>query len=231
MSEPEIRARRLLVIPESDELEPVLRHFERRGHASSALRRGRVSCFHFPSLQVVLALGGHGKAQLGIQTQYLIDRIDGLELVVCCGAAGGLRETSVVGDVVVGTETVEHDYTLRFVRAPAPRHSATPGLLEAIRNSVPASPGFRISFGPIASGDEDIVDPQRAREIYAATGALCVAWEGSGAARAAAFNSLGFVEIRCVTDSADGGAAQSFHDSCERVMQNGAAVVLSWLSL
>lgn len=229
MSGSEIRATRLLVIPESDELEPVLRHFERRGHASSALRLGHVSCFHFPSLQLVLALGGHGKAQLGIQTQYLIDRIEGLELVVCCGAAGGLCETIAVGDVVVGTVTVEHDYTLRFVSAPLPRHAATPELVEAIRNGV-ASQGFQVAFGPIASGDEDIVDPRRARELRAATGALCVAWEGSGAARAAAFNSLGFVELRCVTDSADGAAPQSFHDSCERVMRNGAEVVLSWLS-
>jgi adenosylhomocysteine nucleosidase len=229
MSGEKIRATRLMVIPEFDELEPVRGHFERRGHVSTAPRLGRVSCFHFPSLQLLLALGGHGKAQLGIQTQYLIDRIDGLELVVCCGAAGGLCETSVIGDVVVGTETVEHDYTLRFVRAPPPRHAATPELVEAIRRGV-AAQGLQVAFGPIASGDEDIVDPRRARELHAATGALCVAWEGSGAARAAAFNALGFVEIRCVTDSADGAAAQSFHDSCERVMRNGAEVVLSWLS-
>jgi len=32
---------------------------------------------------------------------------------------------------------------------------------------------------------------------------VCVAWEGSGAARAALFNGIGSVEIRAVTDAAD----------------------------
>lgn len=230
MSDRELGASRLLLIPQRDELKPVLRHFESRGYSSRSLQLGRVGCFHVPSLQLVVGVGGHGKSQFGIQTQYLVDRIVGLELVVCCGAAGGLCEESSVGAVVVGTETIEHDYTLRFVRAPLPRHPATPRLLEQIRNRVPASLGFQVQFGPIASGDEDIIDPRRARELRAATGALCVAWEGSGAARAAAFNALGFVEIRCITDGCDGTAAQSFHDNCERVMPNGAEVVLSWLS-
>ena len=71
------RAAGLVVLPQREELAPLLRHLDRRGHSSSALQLGHVSCFQVPSLQLVLAIGGHGKAQLGIQTQYLIDRMNG----------------------------------------------------------------------------------------------------------------------------------------------------------
>jgi len=46
----------------------------------------------------------------------------------------------------------------------------------------------------IASGDEDVVTSKRAQEIRDQTGAACVAWEGSGAARAALFNGIGSLE-------------------------------------
>jgi nucleoside phosphorylase len=78
--------------------------------------------------------------------------------------------------------------------------------------------------------DEDIVDGARAAEQAAATGALCVAWEGSGAARAAAFNGLDFLEIRCITDGADAGAALSFREHCRRVMPNVAELSAAWFA-
>jgi hypothetical protein len=37
---------------------------------------------------------------------------------------------------------------------------------------------FRVHFGAIASGDEDIIDADRRVEVLVATRALCVAWEG-----------------------------------------------------
>lgn len=225
-----VAASRLVVVPELDELEPVRRHLELRGHACGAMEVGHVPGFHVPTLDLVLALGGHGKAQLGVQTQYLIDRVAGLELVVCLGAAGSLSAAVKLGDVVVGSETIEHDYRLRFVSAPLPRHAGTAALAAAIHTSLGHGAAFHVAFGPIASGDEDIVDAARAGELRAATGALCVAWEGAGAARAAAFNGLSFIEIRCITDGADEGAAATFREHCARALPNGAEVLLGWLS-
>ena len=80
-------------------------------------------------------------------------------------------------------------------------------------------------FGAIASGDEDIIEPARARE---ATGALCVAWEGAGAARAASFSGLHFLEVRAITDSADAAAAIDFHANLERSMPNLGHLLLKW---
>jgi adenosylhomocysteine nucleosidase len=221
----------LVVTPQLEELEPLLGRWEALGHPSRPGAIGKLGCFEVPSLGIVAAAAGHGKAQLALQTQYLIDRLGPLEALLCIGAAGSLSEQLRLGDVVVGTSTVEHDYKLRFVAAPLPCHSSTASLLDAFRQlSEPEGVEFCVSFGAIASGDEDVVDADRAAELRLATGALCVAWEGSGAARVAAFNGLRFAELRCITDGADASAALSFHENCRRALPNAADLIVRWRS-
>ena len=163
-----------------------------------------------------------------MQTQYLIDHLPGLGVVVCAGAAGRLSDELALGDIVVGTSSVEHDYKLRFVSRPLPRHQAHEPTVGRFRAFTSELRGFSIHFGTIASGDEDIVDRERARQLGRETGAICVAWEGAGAARAAAFNELPFVEVRAITDGADDTAAADFHVNLERVMPNLALVLSRW---
>jgi nucleoside phosphorylase len=84
-------------------------------------------------------------------------------------------------------------------------------------------------FGVVASGDEDIVDAPRAAELREGTNALCVAWEGAGGARAAAFNDLCFAEIRGITDAADLEASKSFRANCSIAMPNVMEFVVAWV--
>jgi hypothetical protein len=60
------------------------------------------------------------------------------------------------------------------------------------------------------------------------TGAACVAWEGSGAARAALFNGIGSLEIRAVTDDADKEAPQGFDANLPIAMANLARLLGLW---
>jgi len=159
----------------------------------------------------------------------VIDRCPEAKTLLCVGAAGRLAEAARFGDLVVATATIEHDYRLRFVQRPLPRHSPDPGLLHELRAVADRHEfPWGIHFGPVASGDEDVVDPVRAEEIHLETEALCVAWEGSGGARAARFNGLRFVEIRCITDGADRDAAAHFRDTLLRVMPNLADLLARW---
>ncbi|MEY2930181.1 MAG: hypothetical protein RL033_930 [Pseudomonadota bacterium] len=221
----------LVVSPELEELEPVLSRWETLGHPSRPGAVGKMGCFEIPSLGLVAAVGGHGKVQLALQAQYLVDRLGQLDALICVGAAGDLSDQLRIGDIVVATTTVEHDYKLRFVPAEPPSHAGTASLVEAFRQIHELDAfEFGLSFGVIASGDEDIVDAVRASELRAATGALCVAWEGSGAARVAAFNGLRFLEVRCITDGADASAASSFHEHCRRALPNVADLLARWRS-
>jgi adenosylhomocysteine nucleosidase len=177
----------------------------------------------------VLAVAGHGKAQFALQTQYLLNQLDDKEGVICVGGAGGLDPRLGVGDIVVGTDTVEHDYRIRFVLALPPVYPADKALLAGLQ-SVPQSAQIEgaVWFDRIASGDEDIVERTRAKELREQTRAVCVAWEGSGASRAAAFNDIPFVEIRGITDAANDTAHGDYHQNLQIVMPRIAKLLAEW---
>lgn len=83
-----------------------------------------------------------------------------------------------------------------------------------------------ISIGrPIASGDEAIIDEKRARELHKVTGALAVAWEGAGGARAAAFSDVPYLEIRAISDGADDEARSVWCENLPSAMMNVATVL------
>ncbi|HZE93792.1 MAG TPA: hypothetical protein VEZ49_03720, partial [Gemmatimonadales bacterium] len=60
-------------------------------------------------------------------------------------------------DVVVGTETVEHDYHLLFATRPLPRFPGHGPSIDALRRLAHGISEFHIAFNVIASGDEDVV--------------------------------------------------------------------------
>jgi adenosylhomocysteine nucleosidase len=223
------RAETLVTVPQAVELEGITGAFTVAGHSGTRVKVGRQECQHFEQLGMLVAVCGHGKAQHAVQTQHLIDQRGTVRAVICAGAAGGLDPALKIGDVVVGVTTVEHDYTLRFIQRPLPCHRADVDLVRELMRAADRVAGeFAVRFGPIASGDEDVIDPARAGELHAATGALCVAWEGAGAARAACFSGVPFVEVRALTDAADATAATDFRANLDRSMPNLARLLLAW---
>jgi nucleoside phosphorylase len=124
---------------------------------------------------------------------------------------------------------VEHDYRQLFATRPLPRFPGHGPSIDALRRSAQGVGGFRVAFDVIASGDEDVVTSDRAQEIRDQTGAACVAWEGSGAARAALFNGIGSLEIRAVTDAANKEAPQHFETNLPIAMANLASLLRLWL--
>jgi adenosylhomocysteine nucleosidase len=185
----------------------------------------KIEAAYISDWRALVATGGHGKTQFAVQAQYLIDQFSSVELVICAGATGSLAPELSVGDVVVGTETVEHDYRQLFTTRPLPRFSGHGPSIDALRRSAQGVGGFRVAFDVIASGDEDVVTSERAQAIRERTGAACVAWEGSGAARAALFNGIGSLEIRAVTDAADKEAPQRFEVNLPIAMANLASLL------
>ena len=219
----------LVTVPQAKELEPLLGAIGSAGYQTKQVALGRLECHLFAELGLLFTVGGHGKTQLAVHTQHLIEQMPELRAVICAGAAGALDGQLTLGDVVVGTQTIEHDYKIRFVRRPLPRHETDAQLLREFRVAAD-QPGreYGVLFGAIASGDEDIIEPVRALELREATGALCVAWEGAGAARAASFSGLQFLEARAITDSADHAAATDFQANLERSMPNLGHLLLKW---
>ncbi len=190
---------------------------------------GRLPVVRLPELGITLARGGTGKAQFAAQMQHLLDAGGRWDLAVCAGAAGSLVDHVSVGDVVVATTTVEHDFNNRFSTRPLPRFDGAADAIESLRAAATKIDAFSVYFGPVASGDEDVVAAERRQALHHATGGLVVAWEGAGGARACKFSEAPFVEVRGVTDAADEGAAGDFEVHLEAAMKHVAMLFISWV--
>ncbi len=218
----------LIVMPLPEEMAPFMELCAAKSIRLEAATIGKLDVTHCPDLDLTVANGGLGKTQFAIQVQHLLDFSPDFDLVICAGAAGALDDPLTIGDVVIATETVEYDIYNGFATPLLPRYPSD----ESVRNSFREIPfgenAFRVHFGPIASGDEDIVGIERKKEIQRKTGGLAVAWEGAGGARACQFNRVPYLEIRGVTDDADGTALTDFKKNLPAAMRNVAAVILAW---
>lgn len=218
----------LCIAPLQEEFEFFMQSLQERGYTTEEVIIGRLVAQHVSTLQMIVSRGGHGKTQFGIQTQHLLDHLHDVDAVVCFGAAGALASTLRVGDVVVATETMEHDYTLRFVSRPLPRFAGDPVLLAGLRQLSLTSFPFEVQFGIVASGDEDIIEVERATAVQQTTEACAVAWEGAGGGRACRFSNVPFIEIRGVTDTANRDAPADFETNLHAAMQNVADLIVRW---
>jgi adenosylhomocysteine nucleosidase len=222
-----LEPRLLILCPLAREWSFLVKTFEASLHVER-VHDLKIEATYIPDWRALVAPGGHGKTQFAVQAQYLIGHFPAVELVICAGAAGSLAPELSVGDVVVGTETVEHDYRQLFATRPLPRFPGHEPSIDALRRLMQGIRGFRVAFEVIARGDEDVVSSERAQAIRDQTGAACVAWEGSGAARAALFNGIGSLEIRAVTDAADKEAPQRFDANLPVAMANLASLLGLW---
>jgi adenosylhomocysteine nucleosidase len=218
----------LVVLPIQQEIDAFRNACMAHGFHTDKAVVGRLLVVLVPDLGLTCAHGGLGKVQFAVQTQHVLDVCPDWDLVICAGAAGALVDDLAVGDVVVATETVEHDINNHFGPPRLPRFCGVPTVLERLKRVAGFPAAFHVHVGPIASGDEDVVDAERREVLHRRTGALAVAWEGAGGARACGFSEVPFIEIRGVTDRANGSAAADFRANLAPALGNVAAFIVSW---
>ncbi|MBX2993701.1 MAG: 5'-methylthioadenosine/S-adenosylhomocysteine nucleosidase [Bdellovibrionaceae bacterium] len=202
----------LVLSPLKSELKVILERIEQKNFTLQKL--GDV--YVCPEARLMLAASGHGKVQTALNTQKILLLHPQIKDAFLIGAAGALKAGVKPRDVVVATKSIEHDYRLLFISKPLPE------ILSPHDYAASLSPigDFGLHIGPIASGDEDIVNTERAAELQAKTQALAVAWEGAGFARACQNCQVAWTEIRAVTDEADHKAVDSFKANLEPAMNN-----------
>jgi adenosylhomocysteine nucleosidase len=218
----------LIVTPLQEEYDDLYNSLCALGLDAHTDKIGRLNVDHFPALNMTLARGGHGKTQFGIQTQHLLDHAQ-FDLVICAGAAGALAPEVKVGDLIVATRTIEHDYNLKFVKRPHPQFQGDAKSIEQIQRLNLSYADFKVHYGIMAGGDEDVIEVARGAELRELHDALAVAWEGVGGARAAAFSGIPYLEIRGATDTADHEAPVVFDVNLKIVMKNIALLLYRWL--
>ena len=219
----------LVVIPTKREFDLFLAGCKAHALQVENLTIGKLPVVKIPDLGITLSHGGLGKAQFAVQTQHLLDAYSGWSLVICLGTAGALIRGLSVGDIVVATETMEHDIYNKCGKPLLPKFSGAETILSELQSLTSEYNTFQVHFAPVASGDEDVMDSDRRKAIHKLTGAIAAAWEGAGGARACQFSNIPFVEIRGVTDFADNDAVSDFETNMESVMGNMVVLIISWL--
>ncbi|MBC6406284.1 MAG: 5'-methylthioadenosine/adenosylhomocysteine nucleosidase [Rhodospirillales bacterium] len=202
--------------------------------------------------EVVLVFSRWGKVAAAATATHLITEF-GVKRLLFSGAAGALAPDLKVGDIVVGTELLQHDIDARplfkefetpllgLSRFPADpdlrrllTRSAIDFVKEDLESSVPASVRARFGLeapsirqGVIVSGDRFIsshADSQSLRDRI--PDALCVEMEGAAVAQTCFEYGVDFAIMRVISDSADDTAHIDFVTFIDEVARNYAHGVM-----
>ena len=167
--------------------------------------------------------------------------------VISVGSAGSLQPGRSIGDVVISTEVLQHDFAAVTASgfflfgyggsAPSsgdPLLRTPPDIAEiaaAAARRVGSARGFKVSTGRIATGDWFVNDVSTRDAIAARTDADLVEMEGAAIAYVAHRFGLPWIVIRSISDSGDDSAAPSFDEHLARASANAAAIVRATLPL
>ena len=222
--------RKLGIIGAMDvEVETLLAEMEQ---VTSAKKAG--STFHegvLMGLPVVLVQCGVGKVNAAMCAQILCDCF-GVTHLVNTGIAGSLNAELDIGDLVVSTDAMYHDFDCThfgypYGRVPGMDVTAFPAdkLLSdlAFAAAEQGNPGHT-RRGRIASGDRFVAEKSVKEGIIAATGGLCTEMEGAAIAQTAYRNGVPFVILRAISDKAD-DSAQMDYPTFERLAAHRCAEV------
>ena len=169
---------------------------------------------------VILAQSGVGKVNAALNTQYVIDTFKP-DIIINTGVAGGIADGLDVGDVVIGTYLVQHDFdvtVLGYARGymctgvekdKPTKYYCDKNLIKIFQACLEQNMSAKkVHNGIIASGDKFISGKEIKKEINEYFGAIAVEMEGCAIAQVATRNKIPFIVTRAISDLADGKTAE-----------------------
>jgi adenosylhomocysteine nucleosidase len=178
---------------------------------------------------------GVGKVNAALAVQILIDRF-GADAIINVGCAGSLNDSLDIGDFVVSSEVVQHDYDAsaigyekgEILYTGKVSFSADETLITAALDAIAtAAPERRVVTGRVCTGDQFISSDEEKETIISEFGGDCAEMEGAAVGQTAFLNGVPFVIIRAMSDKASSDAGSSdFTLYQEQVTKEGAEVVV-----
>lgn len=187
--------------------------------------------------ELIVAVCGIGKVFAAMCAQTMIVKY-APGRIINTGVAGTLSPQIGIGDVVIASDVVEHDFdTTAFGDEPG----LIPGLgtvkmhcserlsMSELRNAaldVLGESGAKVFRGVIASGDQFIADAEKKRQIVERFGAVACEMEGGAVGQVCTANQVPFAVVRTISDSADGGAVEDYPAFAKKSAELSARIVL-----
>ena len=183
---------------------------------------------------IILTESGIGKTNAARTTQILIDYYKP-EAIFNIGVAGGIAKNLKVGDVIISTSLVQHDFDITAFNHPK-------GYIPNIGNNIPIDNNLlnttktildtnNISYkeGIIASGDIFCTKESMATKINTQFNALCVEMEGASIAQTAYLSKTPCLVIRSISDCPDNNNKVTYEEFLETSSNKVAQIMHSIL--
>ena len=189
------------------------------------------------SKEIFISKSGVGKVCAAINTQFIIDKFQP-DYIINTGVAGGIAPELEVGDIVIATSLVQHDFdatALGYVKGYActggdnqkPTWFYTDEKLinafETAINSVQTT--SKIYKGVIATGDMFIGTPEKKAELRELFNATAAEMESSAIAQTANVNDIPCLIIRAISDLADCTANKPFAEVEKQMAEVAASTI------
>lgn len=185
--------------------------------------------------EAVVVRSGIGKVNAAMCTQILVDHYH-VEAVINTGIAGSLKNEIEIGDVVLSTDTVQHDMDATGFGYPVgqipqmeefsfPADEALIKLAEKCCKEV--NPEIGVFTGRVVSGDQFVSDQVKKDWIAETFGGFCTEMEGAAIAQAAYLNKVPFLIIRAISDKADNSATMDYDEFEEKAVRHSVNLILA----
>lgn len=183
---------------------------------------------------IILTESGIGKTNAARTTQILIDYYKP-EAIFNIGVAGGIAKNLKVGDIIISTSLVQHDFDITAFNHPK-------GYIPNIGNTIPIDNKLlnttknildtnNISYkeGVIASGDIFCTKESMATKINTQFKALCVEMEGASIAQTAYLSKTPCLVIRSISDCPDNNNKVTYEEFLETSSKKVAQIMYAIL--
>ena len=184
-------------------------------------------------LDVVIVQCGVGKVNAGV-CAHTLTNLFGCTKIINTGVAGSLDAQIDIGDIVVSTDAVQHDFTAEavgFAKGEIPYTGlyAFPAdemmRKAAVEAARAVTPDMHVFEGRVCSGDQFIASKEQKERIISGFGGLCCEMEGGAVAQVCYLNKTPFVIIRAISDKPDGSANVEYETFKEKAAERCAAIV------
>ena len=177
---------------------------------------------------VVVVKSGIGKVNAAVCAQILADEFH-VDAIINTGIAGSLNNEINIGDIVLSTDTLQHDVdAVAFGYEPGqvPRMDvlsfpADEKLIDsAYKACKTACPDIGVFKGKVVSGDQCIADNEVKDKIKSMFGGLCTEMEGAAIGQVSYLNSIPYIVVRAISDKADNSASVDYPAFEKKAIKN-----------
>lgn len=192
--------------------------------------------------EVVVVQCGVGKVNAAIATQIMIDYYSP-EKILFTGLAGSGEKKVAIGDFVLATALVQHDFDLTHFgreRGMVPAvgkffktdSDFLADLEKAFSLTKEANPQLgNLHKGIIASGDCFVADKRLMESITSEMNAIAVEMEGAAVAQVCFLNEVPYAILRLISDNADEKATVDFQAILDKASLSEIKIIKNLFSL